>query len=81
MNDKNFKVRECVLGQVFPNIKCKAVGKLAPKWEDPYKVIWIPRWWAYEFEDIERRRLERSLNFVCLKKYYHYLDCFSYYKA
>lgn len=55
-----FKVKDWVLCQVFLNTKDKVVGKLAPKWEGLYKGISIPKWGAYNLEDVEERQLQRS---------------------
>ena len=47
------------------------VGKLAPTWEEPYKVIVITGTGAYYLEDLDERPLPWPWNVHNLKKFYH----------
>jgi hypothetical protein len=51
-------------------MKDPAEGKLAPKWEGPYKVVGNHRPRAYHLENAEGKRLPHLWNALNLKKFY-----------
>ncbi|KAK4411899.1 hypothetical protein Sango_0262900 [Sesamum angolense] len=44
------------------------VGKLDPKWEEPYKVVEIVNGGAYKLQKIDRKKVPRTWNVANLKK-------------
>ncbi|KAL0288680.1 UNVERIFIED_CONTAM: hypothetical protein Sangu_2646600 [Sesamum angustifolium] len=45
------------------------VGKLDPKWEEPYKVVEIVNGGAYKLQKIDRKKVPRTWNVANLKKF------------
>jgi hypothetical protein len=64
-----FVIGDWVLRKVTVATKDTAEGKLAPKWEDPYKVVENHRLGAYHLENLEGKRLSHPWNALNLKKF------------
>ncbi|KAL0285701.1 UNVERIFIED_CONTAM: hypothetical protein Scaly_2811400 [Sesamum calycinum] len=64
---REFQVGDLVLRRAGA---LRPVGKLAPNWEDPYKVSRISKFGAYELEDVDGRKLSRPWNTCNLRKFY-----------
>jgi hypothetical protein len=70
VHPRKFVIGDWVLHKVTLATKDPAEGKLAQKWEGPYKVIGNHRLGAYHLEDAKGRRLPHLWNALNLKKFY-----------
>ena len=70
VKSKKFMLGDLILRKVMGSIKDWSVGKLAPNWDGPYRVIAIAGMGAYYLEDMEERSLPQPWNVFNLKKYY-----------
>ena len=66
-----FGARDLVVQKVVGNMRDTTAGKLAPRWEGPYRVTVIAGTGAYYLEDLDERPLPRPWNVHNLKKFYH----------
>ncbi|KAD5960623.1 hypothetical protein E3N88_12095 [Mikania micrantha] len=66
---RRFQVGDLVLRKAFRNTTNPAVGKLAPKWEGPYKIESKAGKGAYKLTNMEGEPLPRSWNAIHLKLY------------
>ncbi|XP_074301294.1 uncharacterized protein LOC141632669 [Silene latifolia] len=60
VNIRVFKEGDLVLRKVFPNIKDKNAGKLAPIWEGPYLIDSIVGQGAYRLQTLDGEMIPRS---------------------
>ena len=67
---RRFQIGDLVLRKTFQNTKDPADGKLAPKWEGPYKIDSKAGKGAYWLADMEGTLLPRSWNAIHLKAYF-----------
>jgi hypothetical protein len=67
---RKFVIGDWVMRKVIIATKDPAEGKLAPKWEGPYKVVGNHRPGAYHLENAEEKRLPHPWNALNLKKFY-----------
>ncbi|XP_059462296.1 uncharacterized protein LOC132191322 [Corylus avellana] len=67
---QKFEVGDWVLHKVTIATKDPTEGKLAPKWESPYKVVGNYRFGAYHLENAKGKRLPWPWNAQHLKKFY-----------
>jgi hypothetical protein len=65
-----FVIGDWVLCKVTIAMKDPVEGKLASKWEGPYKVVENHKPGAYQLEDTEGKRLPHPWNALNLKKFY-----------
>jgi hypothetical protein len=70
VNPRKFQVRDWVLRKVSLMTKDPAEGKVAPKWEGPYRVVKCHKKGAYHLISIDGKPLPRAWNAEHLKKYY-----------
>lgn len=61
---------DLILQKTVGSIKYQNAGKLAPNWEEPYRVTATAEAGAYYLEDLEERPLPRPWNIYNLMKYY-----------
>ncbi|KAD4180495.1 hypothetical protein E3N88_29086 [Mikania micrantha] len=64
---RRFHVGDLVLRKAFKNTTNPANGKLAPKWEGPYKIESEAGKRAYKLTNLEGEPLPRSWNAIHLK--------------
>ncbi|KAC9929943.1 hypothetical protein E3N88_45059 [Mikania micrantha] len=67
---RRFQVGDLVLRKAFQNTTNPADGKLAPKWEGPYKIESKAGKGAYKLTNMEGEPLPRSWNAIHLKLYF-----------
>ena len=68
---REFSAGDLVLQRVVGNMRDTNVGKLAPTWEGPYRVIAIAGAGAYYLECMDKKPLPRPWNIHNLKIFYH----------
>ena len=68
---REFSAGDLVLQRVVGNMRDTNVGKLAPTWEGPYRVIAIAGAEAYYLECMDKKPLPRPWNIHNLKIFYH----------
>ncbi|KAL0451990.1 UNVERIFIED_CONTAM: hypothetical protein Slati_1177100 [Sesamum latifolium] len=64
---RNFQVGDLVMQKIEAS---GPIGKLDPKWEDPYKIIEIVNVGAYKLQQLDGRNIPCTWNAANLKKYY-----------
>lgn len=74
--DRNVKPREFVVGnlvlrKVVGSMKDQSLQKLAPNWEDPYRVTAVTKAEAYYLKDMEEQPLPQPWNVSNLRRYYY----------
>ncbi|KAK3036150.1 hypothetical protein RJ639_029887 [Escallonia herrerae] len=65
-----FRVGDLVLCHIEASAPRDAVGKLAPNWEGPYKVVKLGGPGAYHLEDLDGKAIPRTWNATNLRRYY-----------
>ena len=68
---REFSAGDLVLQRVVGNMRDTNVGKLAPTWEGPYRVIAIAGAGVYYLECMDEKPLPRPWNIHNLKIFYH----------
>lgn len=68
---REFSAGDLVLRKVVRNKRDTNVGKLAPTWEGPYRVVAIVGEDTYYLECLDERPFPRPWNVYNLKKFYH----------
>ncbi|KAD5508946.1 hypothetical protein E3N88_16649 [Mikania micrantha] len=67
---RRFQIRDLVLRKAFQNTTNPTDGKLAPKWEEPYKIEYEAEKGAYKLTTMEGEPLSREWNAIHLKTYF-----------
>ncbi len=70
VSPRKFQVRDWVLRKVNLMTRDPAKGKLAAKWEGPYRVVKCHKKGAYRLATEEGKLIPRAWNVENLKKYY-----------
>jgi hypothetical protein len=70
VSPRNFKDKDWVLRKVILTTKDPAEGKLAAKWEGPYRVVKTHPKGAYRLVTVKGKPLPRAWNAKHHKKYY-----------
>ncbi|KAK3024680.1 hypothetical protein RJ639_043202 [Escallonia herrerae] len=65
-----FRVGDLVLRRIEASAPREAVGKLAPNWEGPYRVVKLAGPGAYHLEHIDGKAIPRTWNAANLRRYY-----------
>ncbi|KAK2996456.1 hypothetical protein RJ639_026572 [Escallonia herrerae] len=65
-----FRVGDLVLRRITASAPRDAIGKLAPNWEGPYKVIKLGGPGAYHLETMDGKAIPRTWNATNLRRYY-----------
>ncbi|KAK3007570.1 hypothetical protein RJ639_014416 [Escallonia herrerae] len=65
-----FRVGDLVLRRIEASAPHEAVGKLAPNWEGPYRVVKLAGPGAYHLEHIDGKAIPRTWNAANLRRYY-----------
>ena len=68
---REFSAGDLVLWKAVGNMRDTNVGKLAPTWERPYRVIAMAGAITYYLEDLDERLLPQPWNVHNLNKFYH----------
>ncbi|KAK2996476.1 hypothetical protein RJ639_025737 [Escallonia herrerae] len=65
-----FRVGDLVLRRITASAPRDAIGKLAPNWEGPYKVVKLGGPGAYHLETMDGKEIPRTWNATNLRRYY-----------
>ncbi|KAK3003723.1 hypothetical protein RJ639_019794 [Escallonia herrerae] len=65
-----FRVGDLVLRRIEASAPRDAIGKLAPNWEGPYKVVKLGGPGAYNLEAMDGKAIPRTWNATNLRRYY-----------
>ncbi|KAK3020028.1 hypothetical protein RJ639_004988 [Escallonia herrerae] len=65
-----FRIGDLVLRRITASAPRDAIGKLAPNWEDPYKVVKLGGLGAYHLETMDGKEIPRTWNATNLRRYY-----------
>ncbi|KAK3004432.1 hypothetical protein RJ639_020154 [Escallonia herrerae] len=65
-----FRVGDLILRRIEASAPREAVGKLAPNWEGPYRVVKLAGPGAYHLEHIDGKAIPRTWNAANLRRYY-----------
>ncbi|KAK3021959.1 hypothetical protein RJ639_045654 [Escallonia herrerae] len=65
-----FRVGDLVLRRIEASAPREAVGKLAPNWEGPYRVVKLAGPGAYHLEHTDGKAIPRTWNAANLRRYY-----------
>ncbi|KAK3002810.1 hypothetical protein RJ639_019376 [Escallonia herrerae] len=65
-----FRVGDLVLCRIEASAPREAVGKLAPNWEGPYRVVKLAGPGAYHLEHTDGKAIPRTWNAANLRRYY-----------
>ncbi|KAK2991305.1 hypothetical protein RJ640_024570 [Escallonia rubra] len=65
-----FRVGDLVLRRIEASAPHEAIGKLAPNWEDPYRVVKLGSPGAYHLEQLDGKAIPRTWNAIHLRRYY-----------
>ncbi|KAK3017080.1 hypothetical protein RJ639_007011 [Escallonia herrerae] len=65
-----FRVGDLVLRRIEASASREVVGKLAPNWEGPYRVVKLAGLGAYHLEHIDGKAIPRTWNAANLRRYY-----------
>jgi hypothetical protein len=69
--EKSFQVGDLLWKMILPlGTRSGKFRKWSPRWEGPFRVIWVVPCNAYLMEDIEGHTLPKALNGKYLKWYY-----------